>query len=138
MPNPGLDLEVVAQIQGMLLAGLKPAEIAKTLNVSQSSISRAKAKISKDLLANMNFEQQEVIADLVMQQLETGLEASIAIAQQASNDEWRKQQKANELATLYGVITDKSIRLLEASENAARAKQDELERTSTYAGDSIN
>jgi hypothetical protein len=127
MPNPGLDMEVVARIQGMLLAGLKPAEIAKTLNVSQSSISRAKAKISKDLLANMNFEQQEVIADLVMQQLETGLEASIAIAQQASNDEWRKQQKANELATLYGVITDKSIRLLEASEAANRSQESRVE-----------
>lgn len=133
MPNPGLDLEVVAKIQGKLLAGMKPAEIAKELNVSQSSISRAKAKISKELLSKMNQEQAEVISDLVMQQLETGLEASITIANQAHDDEWRRKQGASELATFYGVVTDKSIRLLEASEAASLANRQRIEDHSDAA-----
>lgn len=122
MPNPGLDPEVVAQIQTRILQGIKPAEIVKELNVSHSTVSRAKAKISSELLEKLSREQAGIVVDLVMTQLETGLEASIAIAEQAKDAKWRGEQKANELATLYGVITDKSIRLLEASEAAANAQ----------------
>jgi len=122
MANPGLPDELVARIQGRLLAGDKPAVIAEELGVSYSSVSRAKGKIPQDVLAKMDGERVEMISDLIMTQLETGLEGSIAIARQAHNDEWRNSQSANHLATLYGVITDKSIRLLEASEAAANAK----------------
>ena len=123
MPNPGLDPEVVARIQGMLLSGAKPSQIVAELDVSHSTVSRAKAKIPNELLAKMDQEQAAVVSDLVMQQLESGLEASITIAGQALDEDWRKQQRASELATFYGVITDKSIRLLEASEAAAEANR---------------
>lgn len=122
MPNPGLDVELVAKIQGKLLAGEKPANIAAELGVSYSSVARAKSKIPQDVLDRMGNEQIEVIGDLIMTQLETGLEASIAIAQQAQDENWRKNQTAAHLATFYGVVTDKSIRLLQASEDANRAK----------------
>lgn len=122
MPNPGLPEEKTAAIQARILNGDKPATIAQDLEVSYSSVMRAKAKIPSDVLEKMDAEQIGVIEDLIMMQLETGLEASIAIAAQAQDEEWRKSQNASQLATFYGVVTDKSIRLLEASENAARAK----------------
>lgn len=122
MANPALPDDVVAKIQGMLLSGMKPADVAAELGVSYSSVSRAKAKIPSDVLERMDAERVEVISELIMTQLEVGVEASIAIAQQAQDEDWRFQQTAQHLATLYGVITDKSIRLLEASEAAATAK----------------
>jgi hypothetical protein len=122
MPNPGLPNEKTAAIQGRILAGEKPINIALAEEVSYSSVMRAKAKIPEDVLAKMDTEQIGVIEDLIMLQLETGIEASVAIAVQAQDEDWRKSQNAAQLATFYGVITDKSIRLLEASENAARAK----------------
>ena len=122
MAPPGLATEVVAQIQGKLLNGEKPINIAEDLGVSYSSVMRAKAKIPSDVLEKMDSEQVGVISDLIMLQLETGVEGSIAIAAQIQDAEWRDRQTAAHLATLYGVITDKSIRLLEASENASRTK----------------
>lgn len=122
MPNPGLEDAKKAIIQGRLLAGDKPAVIAEEEGVSYSTVSRCKAAIPYDVLEKMDGERVEMISDLIMTQLETGLEGSIAIARQAQDEDWRKSQTAAHLATLYGVITDKSIRLLEASEAAANAK----------------
>jgi hypothetical protein len=122
MPNPGLDPELVGRLQARILNGEKPIQIAEAEGCSYSSVMRAKAKIPADVLERMSAEQVEVISDLIMQQLESGIEASIEIAEQVKDDEWRFAQTAAHLATLYGVVTDKSIRLLEASENAARAR----------------
>lgn len=122
MPNPGIGDELTAKIQGRILAGDKPADIALDFGVSYSTVSRAKAKIPSDVLERMDNDRVDVISDLIMMQLETGLEASITIAKQAQNEEWRNEQTAAHLATFYGVVTDKSIRLLEASENAANAR----------------
>lgn len=113
--------EKTAEIQGKLLAGMKPLDVATEMGVSYSSVSRAKAKIPADVLEKMDEEQQSVISDLVMMQIEAGIESTITIARQVDNENWRNQQNAAQLATFYGVISDKSIRLLEASENANRA-----------------
>ncbi len=133
MPNPGIGDDKLAKIQGMILSGEKPAIIMAELGVSAATISRAKAKISTDLLQKMDDEQNRVIVDLVMHQLESGLEASIAISNQAHNENWRNGQNAAQLATLYGVITDKNIRLLEASA-AANEVREQNDRTIEETG----
>lgn len=138
MPNPGLPDEKKAVIQGRLLAGDKPAVIAEEEGVSYSSVSRCKASIPHDVLEKMDGERVEMISDLIMTQLETGLEGSIAIARQATDDEWRYKQTAAHLATFYGVITDKSIRLLEASEAAALAKAAARDNDVQFGSDSSN
>lgn len=125
MPNPGISDDTLAAIQGRLLSGEKPKEIAQELGVSPATISRAKAKIQPELLARMDEERSFAITDMVLQQLESGLEASITIANQVQDEDWRRQQDAAKLATLYGVITDKNIRLLEAQ----AAAQDSANRT---------
>ncbi|MGB4825058.1 MAG: hypothetical protein WBP82_09170 [Leuconostoc mesenteroides] len=130
MPTPALDPKIVGEIQGMILRGMRQETIANEMGVSRSSVSRAKAKISSELLLQMKSEERDMISDLVMQQLEMGIEASIEIASQAKDPEWRKTQRAGELATFYGVITDKTIRLYEASENAAIALAQSLEAAS--------
>lgn len=122
MARAGLADDVVARIQGRLLAGEKIADVAVVEEVSFSSVLRIKHRIPTDVLEKMDDERVALISDLIMTQLEVGVEASISIAMQAQNEDWRDRQTAQHLATFYGVVTDKSIRLLEASEAAALAK----------------
>lgn len=128
MPNPGLEPEVKASIQAAILQGKKNIEIAQELRVSVSSVCRVKATLSPDLLERLKEEEFETITGLITQQLTSSLEATIEIAEQCKDANWRGNQKANELGVLYGVLSDKTVRLLEASENAARA---EAERKAT-------
>lgn len=121
MPNPGLKPEVRQQIEIMLVAGKTPNEIVSELGVSHSSVSRTKAQLPPEVMSRLKEEDIETINNLVQQTLISGLEATIEISNQVKNEDWRKAQPANQLGILYGVISDKSVRLLEAAENAALA-----------------
>lgn len=139
MPTPSLTETQKSKIYACLMQGMRPIDIAEQCGVSPSSVSRVKASMPRELLNQMKSEEVERISGLVMMQLEVGIESSIAIAKQGQDDEWRKAQPAAQLATFYGVITDKSIRLLEASEAAALAQAEiENNRRAEDFSDSVN
>jgi hypothetical protein len=60
--------------------------------------------------------------------LETSLTCANTLAKKAaSNQKWFAQQSAEGIAVLYGVLSDKAIRILEAIEPAEEANDEEAE-----------
>lgn len=58
--------------------------------------------------------KKEAIGDLLVQYLETNLRTLKAQSEVFADPEWLKEQSASEATMLHGVITDKTVRLLEA------------------------
>jgi transposase-like protein len=59
-------------------------------------------------------QKKEAIGDLLVQYLETNLRTLKAQSEIFADPEWLKKQSASEAGILHGVITDKTVRLLEA------------------------
>ena len=58
--------------------------------------------------------KKEAIGDLLVQYLETNLKTLKAQSDVFADPEWIRQQDASEMAILHSVLTDKTVRLLEA------------------------
>lgn len=114
-----------AQVMAALLEGQSVTKVAKDYEVSQATVSRIKSSLGPEVLEEIGYEKKERIADLVESHLRDSLKACAAIAQHATNAQWLSRQSASELAVLYGVLTDKSIRILEAAESAGRNAVDD-------------
>jgi hypothetical protein len=112
------------KVQQMLTTGEKPATIVKELKVSHSYVTRVKQKLPEEVWEKLTEEKFARIQDSITDHLELVLDSMATIAMQFQNDEWRNQQDALSLATSYGILSDKSIRILEATEaaNIARAE----------------
>jgi transposase-like protein len=108
-----------AQVLAALLEGQSVTKVAKDYDIPHSTVSRIKRELGPDVLDAIEHEKKERIADLVENHLRDSLKACAAIAQHAANQQWLSRQSASELAVLYGVLTDKSIRILEAAQSAA-------------------
>lgn len=75
-----------------------------------------------------------LLDELVRQHLTTSLQAVVRIAQIVTDEEWIKRQNANDIAMLYGVLSDKAVHILGAAERAA-AESGEGQPRSAAAAD---
>jgi len=96
-----------------LLAGQGVNEVAAAYNLDSGLVSRWKAKIPATQLQQVAVEKKERLVDLIENHLIASLKGAAKVACQADNDKWRDSQTASDLAIFYGVLSDKSIRLLE-------------------------
>lgn len=105
--------EIKAKAIALLLDGNNAVFVSKETGISQPTIRK---------WARETPEVGEATADrirsLIVHNLETQMEATAAIAEHAKDKEWLMQQDAQQLAVLYGVMTDKSLRILEAMSTA--------------------
>ena len=115
--------ETRAAAMAALLEGQGVSEVAKKYQLPQSTVSRLKRQIPKDELDKVGTKKRENISELISTHLEESLRATTRIAQQTNNGKWLSEQSASELATLFGVITDKTVRILEAIENASSRQE---------------
>lgn len=100
------DVQAAAMADVMLLgAGATAAKYGIPVGTLHSWQSRAQS------LASL---KKDHIGALVATYLEASLQALTAQAYVASDPEYIKQQPAESLAILHGVMADKSVRLLEA------------------------
>jgi len=101
-----------------LLTGQGITEVAQQYKLPKSSVSRIKKEIDVELLEQVgtkkNFDFNGAIIDFLKENLET----LTAIARETRRPEYIKDQPASEVATLYGVIADKSFRIISALEPA--------------------
>lgn len=105
--------EVRAEVIAALLAGQGVNEVSRQYNVPKATVSRIKNGLAPEQL------EQKKISDLVEAHLTESLRAATALAQKvASNESWFTKQNAADIGVLYGILTDKSIRILEAAESA--------------------
>jgi transposase-like protein len=115
--------ETRAAVIAALLQGQGVNEVARAYELSPSSVSDIKKSLSEGDLEQVRTEKKESIAALVENHLRASLTACANIANITTNNDWVLKQSGDNLAVFYGVLSDKALRLLEAAQNAARARQ---------------
>jgi transposase-like protein len=109
-----------AAVISALLQGQGVNEVAREYNLDSGLVSRWKKAIPEQELQQVTAQKKENIAELVENHLRASLIACANIANVAKNNDWVSKQSGDSLAVFYGVMSDKSLRLLEAAQNAAR------------------
>ncbi|MFN7931525.1 MAG: helix-turn-helix domain-containing protein [Blastocatellia bacterium] len=124
------DDPVRAAVISALLAGQGVSQIARELKLSKATVSRIKNTVGPKHLEQVETEKRDKITALIESHLETSLTCANELAKKAtSNQAWFDKQTASEIAVLYGVLTDKSLRILEAIQPEADPAEDEEEET---------
>ena len=101
--------ETKAAVMAALVAGQSINQAAKEYKIPKSTISRWK---NSDV--PLDGTQKKDVGVLLLEYLQTNLEALKAQAEHFKDKEWLKRQNAADVAVLHGVMTDKAVRLLEA------------------------
>lgn len=120
--NAPLAPEKKAAVIADLMAGLTFAQIVKRHDVAKATVSKLKQQVKDGEFAEVRTQKKERLIDLVEDHLAASLKAGVNIANQTNSEHWRDKQSADSLAILYGVLADKSIRILEAAQ-AIRQRQ---------------
>jgi hypothetical protein len=116
-PNPpgrvGYEPVVRYSALCMIIAGNSPNMIAEALGVSYQTIYSWKKNLRGELekLSEENRTQIQLSLFTTILKSQAALQAQLDVF---TDKEWLRKQPAQELATLHGVVHDKSIRLLEA------------------------
>lgn len=109
--------EVRAEALSALLAGQGVNEVARKYKLPKATVSRLKNSIGPEQLEQVETQKRSSIADLIEGHLSASLKAAQAIARRVeTDDQWFAKQNAADVGVLYGILTDKSIRILEAAE----------------------
>src|SRR5687768_5293899 len=103
--------ETRSAVLAALLEGQGVLSIARTMNLPKSTVSNIKKELSRSELQGIDSDRQERLTDLIENHLRASLNAAGAIAEHVTDLEWLSGQNAADLAVLYGVLTDKSIRI---------------------------
>jgi transposase-like protein len=106
------DEQTKAAVMAALLEGQSINYIAKEYKIPRGTI----ASWSRNLPRNHNVstEKRERIGALIIDNVEAELKTTVAMQSVFTDKDWLKKQSASELAVLYGVIKDKTFRVLEA------------------------
>jgi transposase-like protein len=109
--------EIKAQVMAALLAGQSISATADKFKIPKGTVSgwarRAGQGINSEL-ATVATQKRERIGHLIIDNLEAEMEATKAMTNVFKDEQWLRKQEASQLAVLYGVIKDKTHRVLEA------------------------
>ena len=105
--------EVQAQVLAALLEGQSISKVAEVYKVPEGTIKSWKARLSA-VPSVVATEKRAIIGELLLDYLEENLRTLKEQNVIFRDPKWLKDQGASALAVLHGVITDKTIRLLEA------------------------
>jgi transposase-like protein len=106
-----------------LLEGQAVSEVAKKYKLPKATVSDIKRSIDSEEFEQVRTKKQEALAELIEGHLHASLKAATELASQASDANWRFKQDADKLGVLYGILTDKAVRILEAAESAPREEE---------------
>ena len=129
MPAPIAE-DVKAQIIAALLAGGAVNEVARKYRLDKSTVSRIRAGLSPEALQQVATEKRVRIDDILLECMQSNLEALKRIADASSERDYIRDQPAESVAVLYGQIAGVTIRLLEAA-SAAGVGDENAEPTET-------
>lgn len=100
----------------MLAMGASVDEVSQKLDIPNQTISDWRKKLPE---VGQGRVKAEIIADLMTQYLEKSLRTTLVQLDVFSDEIWIRSQTAGELATLHGVIFDKSVRVWDAAKRGA-------------------
>ena len=108
--------ETKAAVLAALLEGQGAAKVAADFKLPQGTVDawRSRMRNNPSPLHSVASEKADEIGDLLVGYLHANLETLKIQAIFFQDTKWLSQQNAADAAVLHGVMTDKSIRLLEA------------------------
>lgn len=107
-----------------LLAGQSVSEIAKEYKVNAATVRAWKSRQNNgDSVAIVATQKRERIGELILDCLEAQLIATRSMADVFRDTKWIRRQAASEIAVLFGVISDKTHRILETLPDDANPGQ---------------
>lgn len=104
--------ETKAQVMAALLTGQAVSKVADDYRIPYSTVGNW-AKDARGLIRDSSIQKRERIGELVVDNVEAALEATRALANVFADETWIRKQEAAQLAVLYGVLSDKTVRVLE-------------------------
>ena len=110
-----LSEETKAAVMASLLAGQSVCEVAKAYQISKSTVSGLRGSVASDI-EQLQTQKRDRIGELLGDYVECNLITLKAQSEHFRDKAWLNKQPASELAVLHGVVADKTIRILEASE----------------------
>ncbi len=109
------DEAIKGAVMAALLSGQSVSEIAEKYKINPATIRSWKSRQQNgESVATVATEKKARIGDLILEGLEAQLLATRAMADVFSDKDWIRKQAASEVAVLFGVISDKTFRMLEA------------------------
>lgn len=112
MARANYDDNVKAAATAALLAGQGVDKVAEEYEIPPSTLRGWKSKAKAE--GHVPPQKKEAIGELLVSYLETNLKTLKAQSEFFRDREWLLKQSAQELAILHGVVTDKTVKLLEA------------------------
>ena len=109
---------MAAKVITCLCAGKTIEETAMELDISITWGRRVRDELPEDFTAQFTQAKSNKIGALIEEMLEAHLKAMIKMVGVTDDDIWLKAQRARELAIFFGVINDKTFRVLAAIERA--------------------
>lgn len=108
--------EVKAQVMAALLMGQRITDAAKEYKIPESTIKGWAKRLRDEVYPQVvaGDVQRERIGGLILDNVEAMLEATKELMNVVKDKEWLKKQSASEIAVFFGVVSDKTYRLLEA------------------------
>lgn len=107
------DAQTKAAVMAALLSGQSVSKVADEYKIPLGTVKRWSAG-AKELLQPVRDEKKERIGALIIDNIEAALETTQAILNVVKTKEWIEKQTATEIGVLYGIISDKTYRILEA------------------------
>lgn len=113
------DADTKAAVMAALLTGQAVSKVAEEYDIPEGTVKGWKSKAKEALGADVPTQKKEEIGALLLEyvreNLQTLQEQTVGTFR---NTKWLEQQTAADLAVLHGVLTDKTVRLLEAMAGA--------------------
>lgn len=103
--------ETRAAVMSALLQGQSVSSVAKEYEIPKGTVSNWKRGVGG---TEKRTQKSERIGELLIEYLNENLITLKVQSEFFRTEEWLKKQHAADAAVLHGVLTDKSIRLLEA------------------------
>jgi transposase-like protein len=113
-----------AAVLAALLTGQSISEVAAEYEIPEGTVKRWSAERNEVQLVDP--EKKAQIGDLIAVLLERNLRTLTAQATLFADETWLRKQDASGVAVLYGVLMDKTVRILDAAERASQSHSDSL------------
>lgn len=107
--------EVRVKIAADLTAGHTRKEVAARYGVSESAVAKYSPLAKSGTVYRARLVSVNQLGERYLELIDRNFDALAAIAGQATDREWLAKQSAGEVATLYGVIFDKTGKLAGAA-----------------------
>lgn len=121
-PRREYDEATKGAVMSALLAGQSVSEVADKYRIPAGTVKSWKNRQKDTPVATVATEKRQRIGDLILEGLEAQLTATKAMADVFADKDWIKKQTASEIAILFGVISDKTYRILEALPDSEEAE----------------